>query len=164
MNAVHYFRSYLDPLSNHHFANMVIDGDTYPHVEQYYQREKAFRAGQPDMAVKIKFTGDPRKCYRLGQEVVALWDSSEREEVMMKGLRAKFTQNKHLKKALMDIHRDVIIVFDNMYDEYWGTGLRDGDVWAGHNRLGVLLMRLRDELFELRLREEMFEIKQQHII
>jgi ribA/ribD-fused uncharacterized protein len=145
---VHYFRGYLDPLSNFHFADMVIDGDTYAHVEQYYQSEKARRAGQPGMAVRIKFTGDPRKCRKMGEEIVTYWDRSEREAVMLKGLRAKFSQNPHLKKALMDLPRDVCLAFDNSCDSYWGTGLRDGDVWAGHNRLGVLLMRLKKELCE----------------
>ena len=144
---VHYFKGYLNPLSNYHFADMVIDGDKYSHVEQYYQTQKAFRAGQPDMAVKIKFTGDPRKCHTIGQGIVALWDESERDAVMLKGLRAKFTQNPHLKKALMDFPPEVCLAFDS-YDLYWGTGVRDGHVWSGHNRLGVLLMLLKKELCE----------------
>jgi predicted NAD-dependent protein-ADP-ribosyltransferase YbiA (DUF1768 family) len=35
-----YFYGYRYPCSNFYFADMEIDGEKYPHVEQYYQSTK----------------------------------------------------------------------------------------------------------------------------
>jgi predicted NAD-dependent protein-ADP-ribosyltransferase YbiA (DUF1768 family) len=40
-----YFYGYRCPCSNFYFADMEIDGEHYPHVEQYYQSQKAWHAG-----------------------------------------------------------------------------------------------------------------------
>jgi hypothetical protein len=137
-----YFYGYMCRFSNFYFADMEVDGEKYPHMEQYYQSQKAWSAGDHEKAAKIKGTGDPRKCKSLGKNIKCDWD---KEAVMLKGLRAKFSQNPELKKALMD-HAGYYIAEDSPYDTYWGTGPRKGHVWAGKNRLGMLLMQVRDEL------------------
>jgi predicted NAD-dependent protein-ADP-ribosyltransferase YbiA (DUF1768 family) len=65
-------------------------------------------------------------------------DAFDRDEVMRKGLRLKFTQNAALKEALLATK-------DAPLEE---TGRFDGEYWTnkGKNRLGQLLMEVRDEL------------------
>lgn len=59
---------------------------------------------------------------------------------MMKALRVKFNHNIDLKNKLINTG-DVELVEDSPYDYYWGVG-RKG---TGKNRLGILLMELRQE-------------------
>ena len=68
------------------------------------------------------------------------WESVK-EKVMLDALRAKFTQNADLKAILLGTG-DAVLVEHTARDAYWG----DGGDGSGKNRLGRLLMRLRDEL------------------
>ena len=64
-----------------------------------------------------------------------------KEEIMFKALQAKFTQHDKLKQLLVGT-KNRQLVERSPYDSYWG----DGGDGSGKNRLGVLLMRLRDDL------------------
>ena len=73
------------------------------------------------------------------------WRSSDREEVkedvMYIALYAKFTQHECLRKLLLGMG-DCKLVEHTGQDTYWGDG---GDA-SGQNKLGKLLMKLREEL------------------
>jgi len=60
---------------------------------------------------------------------------------MLDALRAKFTQHADLRTLLLATG-DAQLVEHTTNDSYWG----DGGDGSGKNRLGQLLMRLRDEL------------------
>ena len=60
---------------------------------------------------------------------------------MLDALRAKFTQHEELKATLLGTG-DAILVEHTANDSYWG----DGGDGSGKNRLGQLLMKLREEL------------------
>lgn len=60
---------------------------------------------------------------------------------MLEGLRAKFEQHPDLAARLLH-SGDRLLVEHTRNDSYWGDG-GDGD---GKNRLGHLLMQVRDEL------------------
>ncbi len=62
---------------------------------------------------------------------------------MYEGLRAKFSQNKELKDKLLATGQAKLVEHTDR-DKYWG----DGGNGEGKNRLGILLMKLRDELKE----------------
>lgn len=64
------------------------------------------------------------------------WDEMK-DEVMLTGLRAKFSQNPRLKDMLLDTG-DAIIHENSPYDMYWGV--------RGKDRLGQLLIQVREEL------------------
>ncbi len=68
------------------------------------------------------------------------WESAK-EKVMLDALRAKFTQHADLKATLLGTG-DAVLVEHTEKDSYWG----DGGDGSGKNRLGRLLMQLRDEL------------------
>ena len=64
-----------------------------------------------------------------------------KEQVMLDALRAKFTQHDELKAVLLGTG-DAMLVEHTERDSYWG----DGGDGSGKNRLGRLLMRVREEL------------------
>jgi len=65
-----------------------------------------------------------------------------KEQFMFNCVFAKFTQHEKLKKILLDTGD--MFLNEHAYDSYWGDGM-DGN---GKNRLGVILMRVRDKLNE----------------
>ena len=60
---------------------------------------------------------------------------------MRQALRAKFTQHPDLQKLLLDTG-DAVLVEHTTNDNYWA----DGGDGSGKNRLGLLLMELREQL------------------
>ena len=68
---------------------------------------------------------------------------------MYKALQAKFYQHKRLGQQLRDTG-DRDLIEHSPYDSYWG----DGGDGTGKNRLGLLLMRLRDDM-KPKLRDDM---------
>jgi ribA/ribD-fused uncharacterized protein len=71
--------------------------------------------------------------------------SQRREEVkdgvMKKALIAKFTQHPKLKRLLLSTG-DKTLVEHTVNDSYWG----DGGDGSGKNKLGLLLMEVREEI------------------
>lgn len=61
---------------------------------------------------------------------------------MLLGLRAKFEQNEVILKKLLDTGNRELREHTGR-DKYWGDG---GAKNTGKNRLGVLLMQVREEL------------------
>ncbi|AMV24280.1 Swarming motility protein YbiA [Gemmata sp. SH-PL17] len=68
------------------------------------------------------------------------WESVK-DQIMLDALRAKFTQHDDLKAILLGTG-DAKLVEHTANDSYWA----DGGDGGGKNRLGQLLMRLREEL------------------
>ena len=71
-------------------------------------------------------------------------------DVMRDLLFCKFRQNKNLYFKLLNTRRHAL--YECTLDNYWGTGcplgsesLVDGD-WCGQNKLGSLIMHVRDIL------------------
>jgi hypothetical protein len=68
------------------------------------------------------------------------WESAK-DNVMREALRAKFTQHADLRALLLGTD-DATLVEHTEKDDYWG----DGGNGSGKNRLGQLLMELREQL------------------
>lgn len=64
-----------------------------------------------------------------------------KDDVMREAVRAKFTQNEHLKKTLLSTG-DAALVEHTVNDSYWG----DGGNGKGKNMLGKILMEIREEI------------------
>jgi ribA/ribD-fused uncharacterized protein len=71
---------------------------------------------------------------------------------MQKALYEKFHQNPELKDFLLATG-DLQLAEASPHDRFWGTGVGLGKVeatkqqhWTGKNKLGELLMALRDEI------------------
>lgn len=85
-------------LSNFFYSPITIEGKRYLTVENYFQ---AMKAANPDDAEEIRLASTPGKSKRLGGRCVIRKDWEDiKEDVMYKGIKAKFIQNPTLRTAL----------------------------------------------------------------
>jgi len=129
-------------LSNFSRHAVFIDGVIWPTTEHYYQAQKfkskchqdLIRCAQTPMLAKYKAYKVPKSAARSDWETI-------KESIMLQALRAKFSQHPNLtKKLLSSGERELIELTNN--DNFWGD---PGD-GTGQNRLGQLLMQVRNEL------------------
>lgn len=149
--------------------SLRIDGLDWPSTEHYFQAQK-FK--DKDYREEIRLANTPNKSKALGNqrllsgylskttlnpnttetvnEIIKKykdqgvkmrkdWDEVSRD-VMKKAVLAKFQQNPHLLKQLQETGNALLV--EHSRDKIWGDGLDD----SGKNRLGRILMRVRDEL------------------
>ena len=64
-----------------------------------------------------------------------------KNKVMLQALRMKFSQNPEIAKELLATG-DTILIEHTRNDDYWA----DGGDGSGKNKLGLLLMQIREEL------------------
>jgi ribA/ribD-fused uncharacterized protein len=127
-------------LSNFSRHPIELDGYVWPTSEHYFQAQKFF--GTP-AAEKVRLAPSAGDAARLGRRLPGLrpdWEAVK-EEVMLRALRAKFSQHGKLRRALLDTG-GVELVEHTRNDRYWA----DGGDGLGRNRLGRLLMQVREEL------------------
>lgn len=145
------------PFSQWCDAEFEVDGVTYNCAEQYMMAEKARLFGDDETLAKIMAAWSPREQKKLGRQVKGFdpdaWNAVSREAVY-RGNYAKFTQNPHLLKRLMDT-KGTTLVEASPYDRIWGIGLSadderalDRSQWQGKNWLGETLTKVREALIE----------------
>jgi len=135
------FRGENSFLSNMSDSPVKLGGVEYPTVEHAFQAAKTIDPSERAKILAAKTAGEAK---RIGKTVTLRknWNQM-REEVMEKALRAKFEQNPELKKKLLDTG-DVDLIEGNTWgDTFWGEV--NG---KGQNKLGKLLMKIRDELMK----------------
>jgi hypothetical protein len=127
--------------SNFSKHGFTLDGQYWPTSEHYFQAQK-FAGTEHEEAVRLARA--PKIAADMGRErkrpLRADWEAVK-EDAMRRALRAKFTQHADLRDLLLSTG-DEEIVENAPGDFYWGCG-KDG---TGNNRLGALLMELREEL------------------
>ena len=147
------FCSANSPLSNFHKADFIIQSETYPHVEQYLQYNKARHHEKLELACKIRSTSAPLMCKRLGDSIAPVSDDwlPVAQNLVMKACEAKFLQNDRARNFLKDTGKTILA--EATLDIHWGVGLRleDDDIadkkkWKGKNTLGDILMKIRDNI------------------
>lgn len=118
-----------------------LDGKYWKTSEHYFQAQK-FAGTEHYGAVWRANT--PREAANIGRDrkrpLRADWEQVK-EDAMRRALYAKFTTHQQLKEILLSTG-DEQLVEDTTNDYYWGQGTNG----TGQNRLGVLLMELRDKL------------------
>jgi ribA/ribD-fused uncharacterized protein len=127
--------------SNFSRHSIFLNGKRWPTSEHYFQAQKfAGEAGEEE----IRKAAKPAQAASMGRDrkrpLRRDWESVK-EQVMMDALRAKFTQHEELKATLLGTG-DAVLVEHTANDSYWA----DGGDGSGKNRLGHLLMKLREEL------------------
>jgi len=142
MNKIYFYAS-KDPyfeFSNFYVASFWIDNIEWKSVEHYFQ---AAKFEQTEYRSRIQMAETPMDARTLGQtrdlKVRKGWHSIK-EGIMLTALRKKF-EEESLKELLISTE-PALLVEKSPHDNYWGAG-KSG---AGKNRLGVLLMQVRDEL------------------
>jgi len=127
--------------SNFAPSPVVVNGKRYPTVEHFFQASKFPSNVEWQEAIRVSPT--PAKAKQLGTEKDGEkrpdWDT-QKESIMLTGLRAKFQQNSGLLEQLKKTEPRPLI--EASTDAYWGEG-RTG---KGKNRMGKLLEQVRTEL------------------
>ncbi len=127
-------------LSNFAAAPFVLDGLSWRTVEHCYQAHKF--VGQP-LFNEIRQAPSAVAAKKLGQNrdvpIPEDWNG-RRVDLMRRAMYAKFTQNPELKAALLATGQRLLL--EDRADPFWGRGTDN----RGGNRLGLLLMELREAL------------------
>jgi ribA/ribD-fused uncharacterized protein len=121
----------------------MIDGLRYRSVEHYFQAMKF--PDHPEYQEAIRQAKKARDAKRMGktEDYATRVDwATHRDTVMMKALREKFSDRHPELKALLLGTGNAGLQDASPRDNYWGIGSSG----RGQNKLGVMLMALRDEL------------------
>ena len=146
------------PFSQWQRCEFVLDGMTFNTAEQAMMYRKAMLFHDQDVAQKILKTRDAKKQKALGRTVKNFdptkWDA-EKEGVVREANRAKFGQNKGLRRKLFQTGTKMLVEASPL-DLIWGIGLDEKNArltppeqWPGENLLGKILTEVRDELREI---------------
>jgi N-glycosidase YbiA len=118
-----------------------LKGKLWPTSEHYFQAQKF--AGTPHEE-EIRQANSPMIAARLGRSrkrpLRRDWESVK-DTVMREAVLAKFTQHADVRAILLGTG-DAEIVEHTTNDSYWG----DGGDGTGKNKLGQILMSVREEL------------------
>ena len=132
--SIKYFRGKYFFLSNFYYCKVTYNGLIYLNSEAAYQSMKV------DLKERVDFTHmspseSKIKTYGLKLE--------NKDKIMYEIIKAKFIQNKKLKQKLLDTKNEEIIEGNSWGSTYWG--ICNG---KGKNKLGKILMKIREELRE----------------
>ena len=106
------------------------------HAEKCWDRVKEFEMERPSQSKK------------LGRKILIRedWDNVK-DEIMYNVCYAKFTQDEILKAKLLATGDRELVEGNRHGDRCWGmTYSQKYDLWIGENRLGLVLMKLREDL------------------
>ena len=127
--------------SNFAYYGFTLDALYWPTSEHFFQAAK-FQG--TEYAESIRKAKSPKIAAKMGRSrkhpLRPDWEDVK-ENVMRRALMQKFTEHKDLRLLLLDTG-DLEIVESSPIDYYWGCG-QEG---TGKNRLGLLLMEVRDIL------------------
>lgn len=138
------FYSRLDPygfMSNFSRHPVTIDGKEWPTTEHYFQAQKFAGTPHEEEIRKAKSAMDAATMGRDRKRPLREDWESVKDDIMHKAVLAKFRQHKSLYHLLMATEDDTLIEH-TANDSYWA----DGGDGSGKNMLGVILMRVREEL------------------
>jgi len=133
----------------------------YPEDHLDFANEHRFQAMKTldqDQRLVILLVDSAREAKRLGRRVSLRPDWEDiKDDIMEMTLRLKF-EDEDLRQKLLDTGDEVLIEGNWWGDRYWGAcpGYVDGskrwdgntETWYGENKLGQLLMKLREEYRE----------------
>lgn len=124
-------------LSNFYEHEITLYGRTYLNAEAAFHAQKVF-----EPHIKAQFQElNPSQAKRLGRSVELRDDWEEvKDEIMEHVIRAKFSEP-DLQDMLIDTGDQELIEGNWWGDRYWGVSKG-----TGLNKLGNILMKIRDEL------------------
>ena len=127
--------------SNFYRATIRVGGKNWATTEHYFQAQKFAGTEYEGRVRQAKTPGEAASLGRRRDFPLRRDWEKVKEDIMFKALRAKFAQHADLAEILVGTD-DAELVEHTERDSYWG----DGGDGSGRNRLGVLLMQVRDEL------------------
>jgi ribA/ribD-fused uncharacterized protein len=118
------------------------EGLSYPSTEHAFQ---AAKTTNPRLRRAIRDVATPGSAKKMGASLTLRTDwESVKLGVMLEFLRQKFGQPL-LRGLLLKTGQAQLVEGNTWGDTYWGAIEQEGR-WVGQNRLGILLMQVRDEL------------------
>ncbi|WP_231374028.1 NADAR family protein [Aureivirga marina] len=127
--------------SNFALFPVKINGKVWKTSEHYFQAQKFEDKKYQE---KIRNVVSPMKAAELGRtrkvKIRRNWDKIK-DNIMYEVVFAKFSQHEELKKLLLSTESKKIIEHTEN-DSYWG----DGGNGLGKNKLGKILMKVREKL------------------
>eukprot|EP01061_Rhynchopus_euleeides_P033928 TRINITY_DN574_c0_g1_i1.p1 TRINITY_DN574_c0_g1~~TRINITY_DN574_c0_g1_i1.p1 ORF type:complete len:1827 (+),score=747.77 TRINITY_DN574_c0_g1_i1:557-5482(+) len=163
----HYGAYSLLPSSSH--VPFIVGGTEYPTTDHFYQSSKYPDAHDEHREERLEYrrriieARSAQVAQKLGQDrsgpkIAPNWDRI-RDNVMMKGIRAKFNLQHGLKEhhmQLLSTKKALLICVDKnevLFDRHWSVIRKENGEFEGGNAYGKLLMVMREELRHILITE-----------
>lgn len=122
---------------------------TYENIN-YWHSEGAYQAAKTDnLSEKLKIADErnPGKAKKLGRRcsIRSGWESIK-DEIMYQIVLAKFVQNLELRQKLIDTENVHLEEGNTWHDNHFGVCHCTKCGSVGQNKLGLILMKVREEL------------------
>jgi ribA/ribD-fused uncharacterized protein len=141
VKAITSFRGEYSFLSNFHRRWVEYKGEEYLTAEHAFQAQKVTNK-HDKMWVMASIS--PGEAKRRGRRIPIRKDWNKvKDQIMYEVVKAKFNSSMSLRESLIGTKDFVIIEGNSWGDVYWGVDERTG---YGQNKLGQILMRIREEL------------------
>ena len=118
-----------------------LDGFYWPTSEHYFQAQKFAGTLHAEQIRQVK---TPKEAAKMGRDrkrpLRSDWEQAK-DDIMKKVVLCKFKTHADIRQVLLSTGNE-LIVENSPIDYYWGCGA-DG---SGKNRLGLILMEVRDIL------------------
>jgi hypothetical protein len=125
-------------LSNFYECKVTYEGITYLNNEAAFQSMKTLDRNERRTFAEF----DPDAAKKAGRKISLRSDWEDiKTELMYEICKAKFTQNNDLAAKLLATGDEELVEGNNWNDKIWGKVNGQGE-----NRLGIILMRIREEL------------------
>ena len=130
-------------LSNFFFCDFEYEGFKYKSVEHAFQALKAITKEAHDEIANASKCGVAKS---IGRRTKMRDDWEDVKVDIMRGLVfVKFSQSQSLKRRLLETEDAELVEGNTWGDRFWGFDIRAQE---GTNRLGLILMQVREELRE----------------
>lgn len=127
-------------LSNFYECPIYYNKLVFCNAEAAFQAQKAI-----DEKDQYKFINlNASQARKLGKTVQLRKDWEEiKDNVMYEIVKRKFTINKELQQKLLETKEEELVEGNWWHDTYWGVDSKTG---TGQNKLGKILMKVREEV------------------
>lgn len=148
-----FFNSSKAPYSIDFLRAFKVEDIVYKSILEYLLCEKANFYKKDELYNSIKNSNDTNEQIELGNTLESSKEWLEKEDqLLFNANKEKFTQHKDLQHVLLQVS-DKELVKTGKGETYWGIGLdtmdlnsQKKDAWIGNNKLGVNLMKVREDL------------------
>ncbi|WP_461451243.1 NADAR family protein [Mucilaginibacter sp.] len=127
--------------SNFSPSPIILTSEIWPTAEHFFQANKFLNFEVRDRIKAMKSPMDAAKEGRNRNNILRDDWEQIKDTVMYKAVKAKFLQHPDMKSILLDTGT-LPIIEHTANDNYWA----DGGDGSGGNMLGIILMRVREEL------------------
>ena len=143
MNTIHFYsvNAEYGCFSNFSPHPIVMDGIHYKTTEHYFQAQKFLEKKHRQRIISARTPMDAATLGRDRNMPMRKDWNSRRDDVMLTAIRAKVAQHSDVRELLLSTG-NAVLVEHTANDSYWA----DGGDGSGHNRLGKILMRVRQEM------------------